>query len=67
MRDFTPAHPGEVLADDFLKPLAMKQKADPRKAYGPNEAPSELVALIGPELERLMEEEKPTKRINRTD
>ena len=39
--------------DDFE---AMKQKVDPRKVYGPNEAPAELVALIAPELERLIEE-----------
>ncbi|MBB3454372.1 hypothetical protein FHT86_002671 [Rhizobium sp. BK313] len=29
---------------------------DPRRAYGPNEAPSELAALIGPELDRLIQE-----------
>jgi hypothetical protein len=39
--------------DDFE---AMKQKGDPRRAYGPNEAPPELAALIGPELDRLIEE-----------
>ena len=33
---------------------------DPRKVYGPNEAPPELVALIVPELARLIEEEKQT-------
>jgi len=39
--------------DDFE---AMKQKGDPRKVYGPNEAPSELAELIGPELDRLIQE-----------
>jgi hypothetical protein len=39
--------------DDFE---AMKQKVDPRKVYGPNEAPPELAALIGLELDRLIEE-----------
>ena len=27
MADFAPAHPGEVLLEDFLKPLAMSQYA----------------------------------------
>ncbi|MBB5278626.1 hypothetical protein HNR26_004727 [Rhizobium rosettiformans] len=47
-----------------MKPNRM---IDPRKVYGPNEAPPELVALIVPELDRLIEEEKQTKRNSRTD
>lgn len=50
--------------DDFD---AMKQKVDSRRVYGPNEAPPELAALIVPELERLIQEEKPTKRNSRTN
>ena len=53
-----------ITYDDFE---AMKQKVDPRKVYGPYEAPPELVALIVPELDRLIEEEKQTKRNSRTD
>jgi hypothetical protein len=41
--------------DDFE---TMKQNADPLKVYGPHEAPPELAALIGPELDRLIEEGK---------
>lgn len=39
--------------DDFA---TMKHKVDPRKVYGPHETPSELAALIVPELDRLIEE-----------
>lgn len=39
--------------DDFE---AMKQKGDPRRAYGPNEAPPELAELIGLELDRIIAE-----------
>lgn len=39
--------------DDFE---AMKKTRDPRKAYGPNEAPPELAALIGLELDRIIAE-----------
>ncbi|MEI5681925.1 MULTISPECIES: type II toxin-antitoxin system prevent-host-death family antitoxin [unclassified Mesorhizobium] len=39
--------------DDFE---AMKLQLDPRKVYGPHEAPPELAELIGPELDRLIEE-----------
>ncbi len=39
--------------DDFT---AMKRDVDPRKVYGPHEAPSELADLIAPELDRLIEE-----------
>ncbi len=35
---------------------AMKSKGDPRRAYGANEAPRDLVDLIMPELDRLIEE-----------
>ena len=35
---------------------AMKSKSDPRRAYGANEAPQDLVDLIMPELDRLIEE-----------
>lgn len=39
--------------DDFE---AMQKARDPRKVYGPNEAPPELAALIGPELDKLIAE-----------
>lgn len=39
--------------DDFE---AMQKSRDPRKAYGPNEAPPELAALIGSELDKLIAE-----------
>lgn len=39
--------------DDFE---VMQKSRDPRKAYGPNEAPPELAALIGPELDKLIAE-----------
>jgi hypothetical protein len=35
---------------------AMKGRGDPRRAYGPNEAPQDLVDIILPELDRLIEE-----------
>lgn len=35
---------------------AMKTKGDPRRVYRANEAPQELVDLILPELDRLIEE-----------
>lgn len=39
--------------DDFA---AMKQQVDPRRVFGPHEAPPELAALIVPELDRLIAE-----------
>jgi hypothetical protein len=44
--------------DDFA---AMKQSADPLKVYGPHEAPPDMVALMGPELDRLIAEGKDPK------
>lgn len=35
---------------------ALKSRGDPRRVYGANEAPQELVDLIMPELDRLIEE-----------
>ncbi|GEC33933.1 prevent-host-death protein [Sinorhizobium fredii USDA 205] len=35
---------------------AMKSRGDPRHVYGPNEAPKELVDLIVPELDRLIDD-----------
>ena len=35
---------------------ALKSRGDPRRTYGPNEAPSDLAAMIIPELDRLIEE-----------
>ncbi|AYG62235.1 type II toxin-antitoxin system Phd/YefM family antitoxin [Rhizobium jaguaris] len=35
---------------------AMKSRSDPRRVFGPNEAPKELVDIIMPELDRLIEE-----------
>jgi hypothetical protein len=35
---------------------AMKSRSNPRRVYGPNEAPQDLVDIILPELDRLIEE-----------
>jgi hypothetical protein len=35
---------------------AMKNRSNPRTVFGPNEAPKELVDIIMPELDRLIEE-----------
>lgn len=43
MADFAPAHPGEVLLEDFLKPLAMSQYALARAIDVPQIRISEIV------------------------
>lgn len=35
---------------------ALKNRGDPRRVYGPNQAPADLSAMIIPELDRLIEE-----------
>jgi len=42
-RDFPPPHPGEVLAEDFLKPLALSQYALARAIGVPQIRVSEIV------------------------
>jgi len=39
---------------------AMKSKSDPRRVFGANEAPQDLVDIIMPELDRLIEEGRET-------
>ncbi|MGE6743606.1 type II toxin-antitoxin system Phd/YefM family antitoxin [Allorhizobium pseudoryzae] len=39
---------------------AMKTRGDPRRVYGANEAPQELVDIIMPELDRLIAEGRET-------
>jgi addiction module HigA family antidote len=43
MADFPPAHPGEVLLEDFLKPLAMSQYALAKAIGVPQIRISEIV------------------------
>ncbi len=43
MADFAPAHPGEVLLEDFLKPLGMSQYALARALGVPQIRISEIV------------------------
>jgi antitoxin HigA-1 len=43
MADFPPAHPGEVLREDFLRPLAMSQYALARALGVPEIRISEIV------------------------
>jgi addiction module HigA family antidote len=43
MADFSPAHPGEVLREDFLRPLAMSQYALARALGVPEIRISEIV------------------------
>jgi addiction module HigA family antidote len=43
MTDFPPAHPGEVLSEDFLKPLGMSQYALAKALSVPEIRISELV------------------------
>ena len=43
MADFAPAHPGEVLLEDFLKPLAMSQYALAKAIDVPQIRISEIV------------------------
>jgi len=43
MADFPPAHPGEVLREDFLKPLAMSQYALAKALGVPEIRISEIV------------------------
>jgi addiction module HigA family antidote len=46
MADFAPAHPGEVLLEDFLKPLGMSQYALAKAIGVPQIRVSEIVRAI---------------------
>jgi addiction module HigA family antidote len=43
MADFAPSHPGEVLLEDFLKPLALRQYALAKAIGVPQISVSEIV------------------------
>jgi addiction module HigA family antidote len=50
MADFAPTHPGEVLLEDFLKPMGLSQYALAKALQVPQIRISEIVAQSGPSL-----------------
>lgn len=57
MTDFRPVHPGEVLAEDFLKPLGMNQQALAKALGVPQARISDIVdgkRPISPEIARAL-------------